>query len=85
MLDIIKTSFFIYYYHKRTSRTQKNIKEAFNMKEKLLGLIQDEKGQAMTEYGLIIALVAIVVIGALGLIGTNINTKFTTIKDELAK
>jgi len=55
------------------------------MKEKLLGLIQDEKGQAMTEYGLIIALVAIVVIGALGLIGTNINTKFTTIKDELAK
>jgi pilus assembly protein Flp/PilA len=55
------------------------------MKEKLIGLIQDEKGQAMTEYGLIIALVAIVVIGALGLIGTNLNTKFGTIKDELAK
>ena len=55
------------------------------MKEKLFRFIHDEKGQAMTEYGLIIALVAVVVIAALGLIGTNLNTKFTTIKDELAK
>ena len=55
------------------------------MKEKLLGLIQDEKGQAMTEYGLIIALVAVVVITALGLIGTNLTAKFNGIATELAK
>lgn len=35
------------------------------MKRKLMGLIKEEEGQGMTEYGLIIALVAIVVIGAL--------------------
>ncbi|AFV01335.1 hypothetical protein UNSWDHB_186 [Dehalobacter sp. UNSWDHB] len=34
---------------------------------------KDEKGQALTEYGLIIALIAIVVIAAVGVIGTNLN------------
>ena len=55
------------------------------MKEKLFGLIQDEQGQAMTEYGLIIALVAVVVIGALTLVGTSISGKFTAISTELSK
>lgn len=55
------------------------------MKEKLFSLIKDEQGQAMTEYGLIIALVAVVVITALTAVGTNISTKFTAISTELAK
>jgi pilus assembly protein Flp/PilA len=55
------------------------------MKEKMLQLFREEQGQAMTEYGLIIALVAVVVITALGLIGTNLNTKFNGIATELAK
>lgn len=46
------------------------------MKEKLMGLFKDEKGQAMTEYGLIIALIAVVVIIALTTMGTNISTLF---------
>ena len=53
------------------------------MKEKLLGLIQDEKGQAMTEYGLIIALVAVVVIAALGLMGDGIKANFEKITAKL--
>lgn len=36
-----------------------------------------EKGQGMVEYGLIIALVAIVVIGAIMLLGGNITGIFT--------
>ncbi|AHF06869.1 Flp family type IVb pilin [Desulfitobacterium metallireducens] len=55
------------------------------MKNKLMGILKDDAGQAMTEYGLIIALVAVVVIVALGAIGTNLNTKFLGIGTELAK
>lgn len=43
----------------------------------------DESGQAMTEYGLIIALVAIAVIVALGLLGTGLSNKFTTITNNI--
>lgn len=38
-----------------------------------------EEGQGMVEYGLIIALVALAVIAALFLLGTNINTLFTSV------
>ncbi len=34
---------------------------------------QDEEGQGLAEYGLILALVAIVCIGALQLLGTNLS------------
>ena len=39
--------------------------------------LADESGQGMTEYGLIIALVVVVVIGALTLLGGNLSTMFT--------
>ncbi len=53
------------------------------MKAKLMGLFKDETGQAMTEYGLILALIAVVVIVALGAIGGQLNTFFETIKTAL--
>jgi pilus assembly protein Flp/PilA len=37
----------------------------------------------MVEYGLIIALIAIVVIVAVGLIGTNLNTVFGDVQGKL--
>lgn len=37
---------------------------------------EDEKGQGMVEYGLIIALVAVVVIAGVSLLGTNILAVF---------
>lgn len=43
----------------------------------------DEQGQGMAEYGLIIALVALVVIGALTLLGTQLRTVFDNIGSEL--
>lgn len=45
--------------------------------------IKNEKGQAMVEYGLIIALIAVVVLGAVALIGTNLLAKFGEINDAI--
>ena len=36
--------------------------------------LKDESGATAIEYGLIAALIAVVIIGALGLVGTNLNT-----------
>lgn len=42
-------------------------------------LIERQEGQGMTEYGLIIALVAVVVIVSLTALGSGLNEKFLTI------
>ncbi|MEA4823335.1 MAG: Flp family type IVb pilin [Clostridiaceae bacterium] len=44
---------------------------------------KDESGQGMVEYGLIIALIAVVVIGALVAIGGGLNTKFGDIAAKI--
>jgi Flp pilus assembly protein, pilin Flp len=46
-------------------------------------LIREEKGQGMAEYGLILALIAVVVIGALTLLGNQLNEAFGRITGEL--
>jgi pilus assembly protein Flp/PilA len=43
----------------------------------------DESGATAIEYGLIAALISVVIIGVLSLIGTNLNTKFTQIANQL--
>ncbi|MFN8671524.1 MAG: Flp family type IVb pilin [Candidatus Sericytochromatia bacterium] len=40
-------------------------------------LLKDEKGQGMVEYGIILALIAVVVIGAVQTLGKNTNDTFT--------
>ena len=42
-----------------------------------------DRGQGLVEYALIIALVAVVVIGTLILLGPQINSIFVTIKSNL--
>jgi pilus assembly protein Flp/PilA len=46
--------------------------------------VRDESGATAIEYGLIAALIAAVVIGALTAIGTNLNGTFTTIGTNVA-
>jgi pilus assembly protein Flp/PilA len=46
-------------------------------------LARDESGATAIEYGLIAALIAVVVIGAVTLIGTNLSTNFQTIATTL--
>jgi pilus assembly protein Flp/PilA len=44
---------------------------------------RDEDGAAGVEYGLLVALIAAVIIGTVKILGTQINTAFTTITSAL--
>jgi pilus assembly protein Flp/PilA len=54
-----------------------------NLKNRILAVLKNEKGQGMVEYALIIGLVAIVVIAVLILLGPAISAKFQVIIDNL--
>ncbi|MGI6772669.1 MAG: Flp family type IVb pilin [Acutalibacteraceae bacterium] len=49
----------------------------------LMNWLRDEEGQAMVEYGLIIALIAIVVIAALLILGPRVANLFNEAAEEL--
>ena len=46
-------------------------------------LVQEEEGQGMTEYGLILALIAVVVVVVLGTMGGQIRAIFETVTGYL--
>jgi len=50
---------------------------------RLMAWVEEQKGQTMAEYGLILALVAVVVITAVALLGTRITGVFTALTDKL--
>ena len=45
--------------------------------------VRDESGATAIEYGLIAALIAVVVIGAVQVVGTNLSTTFTTVSGKI--
>ena len=45
--------------------------------------LNDESGATAIEYGLIAALIAVVLVGAIGLLGTNLSTTFTKVSGSL--
>lgn len=49
----------------------------------LMNWLRDEEGQAMVEYGLIIALIAIVVIAALAILGPRVAQLFNDAGETL--
>ncbi|MGZ3499301.1 MAG: Flp family type IVb pilin [Vulcanimicrobiaceae bacterium] len=49
----------------------------------LLHLLRDEDGATMVEYGLMVALIAVVCIVAVTAIGTNLSTLFSTVGGSL--
>jgi pilus assembly protein Flp/PilA len=50
---------------------------------RLRRFVKDEDGATAIEYGLIAALIAVVIITAVTSVGTNLNQTFTTIATEL--
>lgn len=51
--------------------------------QKLQNFLADEQGATAVEYGLMVALIAAVILGTVGLLGTELNTKFTAVKDAV--
>ena len=50
---------------------------------KLKTILKNQQGQGLSEYGLIIALIAVVSIGALLFLGPQISTKFFDIGNKI--
>jgi pilus assembly protein Flp/PilA len=61
-----------------------NEEEDSNMKKLLNKIRKNESGATAIEYGLIAALIAVVLITSLGLLGNNISSKFNTIASSVA-
>jgi pilus assembly protein Flp/PilA len=47
--------------------------------------VADESGATAIEYGLIVALIAVVIIGAVTTLGTSLNTKLTAAGTAIAR
>jgi len=53
------------------------------MRKSLQRFVRDESGVTAMEYGLIAASIAVVIITAVGLVGTNVTAVFTTVAAAL--
>ena len=58
--------------------------KGFNIMTKLINFVNDESGAAAAEYDLILALIAVAIIAALGILGNNIKNTFTTVSTAMA-
>jgi pilus assembly protein Flp/PilA len=54
------------------------------MKSVFARFLKDESGATAIEYGLLAALISVVIIGAVKVAGTNLNKSFTTISTNLS-
>jgi Flp pilus assembly pilin Flp len=54
-----------------------------NLHAGITAVKEREEGQALVEYGLILALVSVVAVIALALIGTNVTAKLNTVAGKL--
>jgi pilus assembly protein Flp/PilA len=53
------------------------------MKQLIQKFIQDENGASAVEYGLLVALIAAVIIGAVTTLGTKIQSKFEEVEGKM--
>jgi pilus assembly protein Flp/PilA len=61
----------------------KNLKEVEQKMKTILNFLKDESGASAAEYGLLIALLAVVVIIGVTSLGTKLNTDFTNLAAKL--
>jgi pilus assembly protein Flp/PilA len=52
--------------------------------KRLMSFLRDEEGATAVEYGLIVALIAAVIVAAVGIVGGHVNTAFTTVGTAIA-
>jgi len=53
------------------------------MKNLVSRFVSDESGVTAIEYGLIAALIAVIIIGAVSTVGTKLSTTFSTVASSL--
>ena len=53
------------------------------MHERLTDVIGDETGATAAEYGVLVALIAAVIIAGATVLGTNVNTKLSTVGTDI--
>jgi pilus assembly protein Flp/PilA len=49
----------------------------------LISMIRDDEGATMVEYGLLVALIAIVALAAVKTLGTNLSSLFSTVANTI--
>jgi pilus assembly protein Flp/PilA len=54
------------------------------MQKLLARFVKDESGAALVEYGMLVGLIAVICIGAVTLLGTDVSTMLTSIANALA-
>jgi pilus assembly protein Flp/PilA len=55
-----------------------------NVLTKIQNFVQEEEGASAVEYGLLVALIAVVIIAAVTTLGTSLSTTFTTVGSAVA-
>ncbi|NDI36370.1 Flp family type IVb pilin [Chengkuizengella sediminis] len=53
------------------------------LKNKLVGLVKEEKGQGLTEYGLVLGIIAVAVVATIGLFRDEIVGMYETALTDL--
>jgi pilus assembly protein Flp/PilA len=54
------------------------------MVKHVVRFMREEEGATAVEYGLMVALIAAVIVGTVTLLGTRVNTAFTTVSAAIA-
>ncbi|OGP71000.1 MAG: hypothetical protein A2Z73_07095 [Deltaproteobacteria bacterium RBG_13_60_28] len=54
-----------------------------NLLTKIENFVQDEEGASAVEYGLLVALIAVAIIGAVSTLGGNLSTTFNTVAGQI--
>lgn len=53
------------------------------MLNRFISMVRDEEGATMVEYGLLVALIALVALGAITTLGTNLSSLFNNVATTL--
>jgi pilus assembly protein Flp/PilA len=54
------------------------------MLKHVVRFMREEEGATAVEYGLMVALIAVVILGAVQILGNNLNTTFTNVGGAIA-
>jgi pilus assembly protein Flp/PilA len=66
-----------------TAREDGDKEPEIHMLKRLIAILGDESGVSALEYAVIAALVAVVVIGSISLLGTNVSKLFSTVASSI--